>query len=111
MNYLRTYLQAHICHFSTICGLALTGICVVMAVRSTERWPMMLDAFFAGANLVNALYIADLIRTRRRIKELTDGCNRLNQASLALRYSLMGDGWEATAERPMRSDYNKPSMH
>lgn len=105
MNYLRT----HVCQLATLGGTVLMLLCVGMAVISTERWAMMLNAFFAGANLVNALYIADLIRTRRRIKELTDGCNRLNQASLALRYSLMGDGWEATAERPYR--YEKPSMH
>ncbi len=105
MNYLRT----HVCHLSTIVGIALAGLCAGMAVHSSERWPMMVYAFFAGGNLVNALYIADLIRSRKSIRELTDSANRLTQASIMLRYSLMNDGLDATGEQPMRSD--KPSMH
>lgn len=105
------YLRAHICHLATLAGFALTALCVFMAVRSTERWPIMLDAFCAGANLVNALYIADWIRERKRINDLTDSYNRMNQASIMLRYSLMSEGWDTTAEHPILSDYDKPSMH
>ena len=107
MNYLRT----HVCQFATLGALALTGLCIVMALHCTERWAMLLNAFLAGANFANALYIAREIGTQRRITELTEGCNRLNQASIMLRYSLMNDGWEATSERPFRSDLDKPRMH
>jgi hypothetical protein len=89
-----------------ICSLAMAGIAFGLAMLATERWAIMLLSFVAGANIAGVGSVTGALRMRKRIKEQTDSYNRMNQASMMLRYSL-SDSWDSTEEQPVRSEYDR----